>query len=406
MKIRKIETFPIKLQLKEPFVIASVVNHDMFYVIVKLTTDNNIIGYGEAIPAWEVTGETQFSVIDVINHLCEPNKSSLNLIGEDISTYKKVSSLIEKISSKNQPAPIWGAPSAKAAIEEAILDAYGKFIEKPVYELFNGKNRPVPFNKVISIYPIEETLEKVKQELEKGVEIIKLKVGIKKIGDIDNYERDMQVIKEAKELIKAKPEVKLVADANQGYIDADTTISILKQVEGCLDWLEQPVLADDKLAFKKIKEACDIKLMADESIHNYHDAELLLELGAVDYLNLKLMKTGGMISALGIADLAKKYNVKCQLGSMIENQIGTVICLHTFLSHDNFMGTELDSFLRLRQCIGKGVTTKESHLNIPDKPGIGLEVNDQEIIENLITEQDSITFKQTRNGFKNDKKHA
>ena len=394
MKIQSIDCFPIKLKFKQPFVIASVVNYDLFYVIVRLTTDNGITGYGEAIPAWEVTGETQFSVIDVINHFCEKQKTGFSLIGEDISTLEATLNLLDKISPPQALPVVWGAPSAKAALEEAILDAYAKHAVSPIYKLFGGKNEKIPNNHAISIYPVDETLERIENEINKGVNVLKLKVGIKKVGELDNYERDIQVIKEAKKMIEAKdPAVRLVADANQGYLTPEQAIGIIKRIEGCLEWLEQPILADDILGFREIKKACDIKLMADESVHNYSNARVLLESGGIDFINIKLMKTGGMLEALRIAGLAEQYGVKCQMGSMLENQIGAGICAHTFLSHQNIVTAELGAFGWLEECVGSGVTLMRNYLSITDAPGTGIDVNPDDIEKFMITEEDSLTYK-------------
>lgn len=399
MKITNIEAFPVKLKLKEPFVISSVINDDMFYVILKLSTDEGIFGYGEAIPAWEVTGETLLGVIDVINYFMDSAKTGINLIGKNISTLEKIKQLIYTINPHSGIQAVWGAPSAKAAIEEAVLDAYGKYINLPVYKIFGGKNKKIPFNNVISIYPVSKTLEIIDKELEKGAGIIKLKVGIKDIDGLPGFERDIAVIKEAKKLIDKKaPNVKIVADANQGFIDVENTLDVLKKVDGCLYWLEQPILSDDKLGFAEIKKKSDVKLMADESIHNYHDALLMLKLKAVDYINIKLMKSGGLLGAHQIADIAEQFEVPCQMGSMLENQIGTAIAAHAYLSHDNIMSAEIGTHQRLRECIGSGIVSGDNYIEIPDKPGVGIDVNDDDIRKNLISEADSRTYKTLRHG--------
>ncbi len=401
MRITKVECFPVKLQFKEPFVIANVSNYDMYYVITKITTDKGIIGYGEAIPAWEVTGETQFSVIDVINHLCEPNKSGFNLIGQNIGTFEDVRNLFDKIIPQNQLAIIAKAPSAKAALEGAVLDALGKNLNEPVYKIFNGKSKTISVNSVIGIYPFEESLKRVQNAIISGTKIIKLKVGIPDVGSLPGFKRDIELIRSSKKLINdSGKKIKLVADANQGFMTSEKTIEICKQIEGCLDWLEQPAYAEDKSAFKRIKEKCNIKLMADESVHSFYDAKSLIESGAVDYINLKIMKTGGIFEAIRIADFAAKHNVQCQMGSMLENVIGCAHSIHAFLSHSNITTAELSSFSRLQKCIGSGVTlNKDQTISIKESPGLGIEVQDDEIKEFLINESDSITFKKTREGF-------
>jgi len=398
VKIQKIETFPIKLKFKEPFVIASVVNYDLYYVIVRLTTDNGFIGYGEAIPAWEVTGETQLGVIDAINHFCEPRKTGFSLLGADISTFPQTLQILDRLSPGADLPVIWGAPSAKAALEEAVLDAYGKYVQSPVYALFGGVNTKIPNNHAISIYPVDETLAKVEKELRKGVRVLKLKVGMKQVGTLDNYERDIQVIKAAREMVnRLDPAVTLVADANQGYLTPDRAISVIRRIEGCLDWLEQPILADDKLGFREIKKTCDIKLMADESVHNYYDAKLLLTTGGIDFINLKLMKTGGLVQAIRIAGLAEQYGVKCQMGSMLENQIGAAFCAHAFLSHKNIVTAELGAFGWLQECLGSGVGLMRNYITVTDTPGVGITVNPADIGKYLISEDDSLTYRQMKN---------
>ncbi len=400
MKIAEIDAYPVKLAFKEPFVIANASFSDLYYVIVRLSTDCGITGYGEAIPAWEVTGETQFGVIDAIHHFCEPHKTGVSLIGEEIASFAQVSAVVEKLNPTDAPQVVWGAPSAKAAIEEAVLDAYGKRVGRPVYELFGGSKASVPVAHVIGIYGVEETLERVERATASGAETIKLKVGTQGVGGLPGYERDIETIRQAGDIVRrTNPVTRLVADANQGFVSPEQTLAIAREIEGCLDWLEQPILAGDRAGFRKIRKGCDIPLMADESVHDNHDARLLLEWEAVDYLNLKLMKTGGMVEALRMADLAERHGVPCQMGSMLENQIGAAICAHTFCCHGNIVTTELCSLGMLGESIGSGITVGEHHLELPDAPGIGIEVDGEEIREHLVSEGDSLTYSRIRSGF-------
>ena len=403
MKITALETYPVKLSFKEPFVIASTINDDMFYVVVKLTTDEGIVGFGESIPAWEVTGETQFSVIDAIHHLCDPSKCGFSLLGQDISTLAAVQALLYKVSPHDTISAFAHAPSAKAAIEQAILDAFGKRTGRPVHALFGGTRRPISFNNVISIFAVEETLQRVEAMLQKGARTIKLKVGAKTVGALGDFARDIAVITEARALIdRADATVKLVADANQGLCTAEQAIPIIRRIEGKLDWLEQPCLAADKLAFRKIKEACDIKLMADESVHGYHDAEFLLRERSIDFINLKLMKTGGMLEALRIADLAEQHGVSCQIGSMLESEIGTAMGCHTMLCHANIRTAELGAFRRLKESLGSGLQVEGTTITLPEGPGFGIQVDEEKLRAHLITERDSMTYAQARRGFNYD----
>jgi L-alanine-DL-glutamate epimerase-like enolase superfamily enzyme len=395
VKIRKIETFPVALELMLPFRHASTAFTHMHYVMIKIETDAGVTGYGESIPAWEVTGETQFSVIDCIHHLTEESKLGFSLIGQEVSTLQSVRDIMEILCPDDRVNIFWGAPSAKAGLEEALLDIAGKTQGKSIYELFGGKIRPVPFAHVLGIAPAKETIGRAKELLENGVHKLKLKIGIEKMDGLEDYQRDVEVILGIKNLIeKIKPGTKMVADANQGFITAEKTIAFLQKVPNCLEYLEQPVIAGDLLGMKKIKENCDVALMADESLHSYHDAKVLLELNAVDIFNVKLMKCGGMIEALKLADLARKNNKKVVLGSMLENQVGAIPSLHTFFCDDTIESTESGFFSVLRENIGSGLAIDGNFVKVPSGPGIGLDVDETDFKKHLITADHSEALRQ------------
>jgi len=381
MRIVALDAYPITLRLRSPFVIANVNLRSLHYVVVRLRTDTGVVGYGEAIPAWEVTGETQLSVLGAIACFCDATRSGLSLLGQDVSSLEQVKLLLELMDPVQGPQRVWGAPGAKAALEGAVLDAYGKHVGKPVYSLFGGTNHSVPVACVIGVHPLDDTLEQVALALESGAHTIKLKVGIRGAGNLRNYQRDIEVIRCARGLIaSARSSARLVADANQGYVTPEQAIEVAREVEGCLDWLEQPILSGDKEGFCKIRNACDVKLMADESLHHWHDAQDLLRLGAVDYLNVKLMKSGGMLAALRIADLASEYGVPCQMGSMLENQIGCALSAHAYLCHGNIVTSELCSLGMLEQWVGSGVEAGQNALTLSDSPGVGVAVDDGDLL--------------------------
>lgn len=386
MKISNIETFPVALELMRPFKIANASFTHMYYVMTKIETDDGVTGYGESSPAWEVTGETQFSVMDCIHHLTEEDKLGFNLIGQEVSNLQNVKDIMEILCPNNHVNIFWGAPAAKAGLEEALLDIVGKTQGKSIYELFGGKQKPVPFAHVLGIAPVKETLGQAKELLENGIDKIKLKIGVEKIDGLENYQRDVDVILGIKHLIeKIKPGAKMVADANQGFITAEKTIAFLKKIPDCLEYLEQPVIAGDRLGMKQIKEHCDVALMADESLHSYYDAKILLELNAVDVFNIKLMKCGGMIEALKLADLAKQNNKRAVLGSMMENQVGAIPSLHTFFCDDIFDSTESGFFNYLKTNIGSGLSLDGNFIKVPSGPGIGLDVDERDFRRHLIT---------------------
>jgi len=380
MKITAIKTIPIKLQMKEPFVIASVTNFDMYYVVVRIETDAGITGYGEATPAWEVTGETWQSVAACVDLFAAGQLLGYSLIGREIGSLEAVREIMETIEPQHDIRLVYGNPSAIAAIEQAMLDACGKAAGKPLYEMFGATNAVIPFTRNISIFDVETTLSKVEAGIQQGFGIIRLKVGMRGAGGLAGYERDYQVVKQSRQLIRdSKKPILLISDANQGFRDVETAISFCQRVAGMLDWLEQPTLASDLMAFSKIKQAASLPLMADEAVHGYEQAKLLLELGGVDYINIKLMKTGGLLRAIDIIDLAAQYKVKCQIGSMLESSLGASMGCQTALIRPQIISTDLNSFDLLRDNFASGLQLQGVQLKISSAPGCGMKFEEKEL---------------------------
>ncbi len=375
MKITNIAASPIKLHMKQPFVITNGKFYDLYFVLVKIQTDEGIIGYGEAIPAWEVTGETAKSVIGCVELFTNTSLLGISLIGQDISSLEKVESTISILYPENSPSFVHGNASAKAAIEQAILDAYGKYISKPIYEIYGGTRKPIPFTKNISIHPIEETLQEVQKGIDENFGIIRLKIGLEHYEGKASYERDIEVIYQAKKMIrKSQKNITLVADANQGLRDVSTSIAFCREIEGCLGWLEQPILADNIEGFLELKKHVAIPLMADESLISPYAVRFLVMNNAVDYINIKLMKSGGIVQARKIIQFAREYNIKCQIGSMFGSIVGESMGCQLYMIENDIISTDLNSFDLLKNQIATGLEIHNNKIYVSDQPGCGIQL--------------------------------
>lgn len=126
MKIKQIEVFVINLPLIKPFVISYATYPYMPSIIVKLTTECGLIGWGESVPDDHVTGETQEATYAVIKNTLAPK-----LIGQDPMQFEKIHGLMEET--------VKDAPAAKAALDIACFDVVGKKLGVPVYQLIGGR---------------------------------------------------------------------------------------------------------------------------------------------------------------------------------------------------------------------------------------------------------------------------
>jgi L-alanine-DL-glutamate epimerase-like enolase superfamily enzyme len=171
-------------------------------------------------------------------------------------------------------------------------------------------------------------------------------------------------------------DIKLRLDANQGW-SAKESVALLHALEkqGIIaEFIEQPVAADDYEGLRYIKERVQTPLLADESIFSLKDAKRLLEMQAIDYVNIKLAKTAGITQALELADLSKSYGVKCMIGCMLEGPISVAAGVHVASAKaDIITMLDLDAVsLLASHPVTTSIQFKQSTIMLSDDTGLGV----------------------------------
>jgi len=359
MKIKKVEVFAARLLLKEPFVISYVHLDDMPTIFVRVETDEGTVGWGEAVPDQNVTGETWESTYHVIKHELAPL-----IINEDPFA---IDYIHQKFSHK-----INGVPSAKAALDIAIYDLMGKITGQPVYQLIGGKaHEELQVPRVISIKDPQEMAEDARSFVEAGFRNIKMKVGT-------NADTDIERIKAVRNAIGNT--IQLRVDANQGWNRIEA-LKVIRETSEChVDWYEQPVKAHDIRALKEIRSVANHKVMIDEGVHNIYDLVNVIEMRAADMLNIKLMKSGGIYPALALASLAEAADMPCQVGSMVESAIGTMAGAHLAMSKNIIQTNEMVGPLMFIKDVAK-VHYNRDVIQFSNNPGLGIDVDEAYVNE-------------------------
>lgn len=356
MRISQIEWKKYRIPLIEPFKISFAVVEFAEGVFLRVTTDNGLVGYGEAAPFCPVTGETPDTVVAILEFL-KPL-----LLGKDPFDLEEIHAMMEHY--------VYGNPAAKCAVDLAMYDLCGKASGVPVYKLLGGYRNTIISDMTIGM----NTTEKMADEAEKyvrelGYTVLKLKVGIDPDGDIEVLQR----IRE-----RVGPDVHLRVDANQGYdvISAMYAIEGFKRagvesIEQCLPWWD---LDGAALLRQKVT---GIKLMLDESVHSPVDAARLVKQGCADILNIKLMKSGGLLPALKISDIAEASGVTCMVGSMSETKLSITAAVSLVAARKNIVEADCDGHMCLKTNGGVtgGFDQKGGLYTLPDKPGFGVEVD-------------------------------
>ena len=113
-------------------------------------------------------------------------------------------------------------------------------------------------------------------------------------------------------------------------------------------------------------------IAADESCHSIHDASRLVSMRAVDVVNIKLMKCGGIYNAIKIAAICEAAGIQCMIGCMGESTLGNLAGMHLAAATDNIKDVDLDSVYILKQeDVYGGFDHCGGHVTLWDVPGIG-----------------------------------
>ena len=313
---------PLNLKLKYPFGISRGSSDIAKNVLVKVEFDG-IIAFGEAAPT-AFYGEDQKSVIDFINRFLKYRPMDQYLT--NIQKLKQDLDLFNLSFAQQLRSNLFSS-SARAAIEIAFWDLIGKVHKKPMYELIypanpffkeNGKFKLHPTSYTIGIDNISVIEEKTDDALNKGFNILKIKLG-------KSFEEDLAILKAVTKRA-SDYSYRLRVDAN-GAWDLERTKKMLDVLpEYKVELLEQPLPKGEYSKLSKIISGSPIPIICDEDCMNLSDVERLA--GNVHGINIKLMKTGSIFDVIEMINLAKSYNLKVMLGCMIESSCSISAAVH------------------------------------------------------------------------------
>lgn len=354
---------PLNLKLKHPFGISRGSITCAKNILLSLCF-GDIVAYGEAAPS-TYYGEDQSTVTKFINDFIreksvEEYLTNIHKLKDDLNYF---SSNVFRLS----------APSARAAIEMAFWDLIGKVNNRSLYQYFFQESDPFlpddnKYNAIpqtsytIGLDTLKVIEEKVKSALSDGYKILKVKLGT-------GYEQDLSILKKINENIKDSSCV-LRVDANGGW-DVETTLKMLDVLpEYKVELLEQPLPKGSVRLLSEIYKKSTIPIFVDEDCMISRDIESLA--GKVHGINIKLMKTGSIIEALNMINLARAYNLKIMLGCMIESScaISAAASLSPMADY-----IDLDGHILLERDPFTGLLFENNKIIPSFEPGLGVDLS-------------------------------
>lgn len=361
MNIKKVTIYKVDIPLKEPFIISYASFDMMPAIIIRMETDDGLVGYGESVPDEHVTGESVHSVFAALKHNLIPAVKGL-----DPRNLGRIHDMMNQ--------QLVGNGAAKAAVDIACYDILGKYSQLPIYTLLGGRKEAQPvIPKVLSILEPEVLAEQAEAAVAEGYRDIKMKLS-------PDYKKDIKRVRAVREAVGN--EVTIRVDVNQGWQNVQHAEAAMQQLAPLhVSWVEQPIAQENVSMFQVLHERTSIPLMADESLIMSQDLRTLAEHRSIDYINIKLMKSGGIFPSHKLATQAELFGIHCQIGSMVESSIGSAAGFHVSLSKQNIVSTELSGPTKFTTDVGD-LSYSLPYVNITDQPGLGITV-DPSIVEEL-----------------------
>lgn len=328
-----IRTFNLKL--KDPFTISRGTRTEIPSLIVELQ-ENGVSGYGEA------TANPYYN-------------TSTNQFVEELNEKR---SIIETHFLES-PEKYWEylLPHFKnnmfllCALDEAYNDLYTKKLGIKLYEYWNLNTNKLPLsNYTIGIDSIENMISKMKKT---PSPIYKIKLGTK---------NDIEIVHELRKHTNSIFRI----DANCGWTPEETIKNSIELKKLGVEFIEQPLPADDWLGAKKVFQRSELPIIADESCQIESDVDKCYTF--FHGVNIKLMKCGGLTPAIRMIKQAKHLKLKTMVGCMTESSIGISAIAHLTPLLDY---VDMDGALLLKDDIASGVKVTNGIITFSNKNGIG-----------------------------------
>jgi len=358
--ITKIDIFKLKIPFSRPYRTALGFYERTISIAIRIHSNEGIYGIGEGCPDPQITGETQ-----------EIGFETAKLLGQSLIGKNPLA--IEALM-KEMDSHLAHNTAVKGAFDLALYDLMAKRADVPLYAYLGGEKRTLQTCMTVGIDSPEAMAQEALEFANKGIHSVKVKLGTNQADDLAR----IQAIREVVDM-----NIPLYIDGNQGWNPTIAIQTLRSAAPYNIEFCEEPVAQWNNIALQHVRENSPIPIMADESISNHHDAFRLAKMGACDYFNIKMAKSGGIQTALKIDAIAQGAGIQCMVGCMEETRLGLSAAAHLVSARPNIVFADLDSaFYLAEDPITGGITFEGGQITLPDTPGHGADFEDG-YLENL-----------------------
>ncbi|WP_431879586.1 mandelate racemase/muconate lactonizing enzyme family protein [Amycolatopsis sacchari] len=356
MKITQVEAIPFAIPYRKPLRFASGEVHTAEHVLVRVHTDDGIVGVAEAPPRPFTYGETQASIVAVLEQLFAPQVVGL--------------SLLEREELHARLGRTVGNPVAKAALDMAVWDALGRTLDVGVTELLGGYTDRMRVCHMLGFdEPAAMVDEAQRMRDTHGITTFKVKVGRRPVA------LDTAVVRALRENLGE--DVELYVDGNRGWTASESARAMREMADLGLLFAEELCPADDVLGRRWLVSQVDVPFIADESAVTAADVTREVLGGSATAISIKVARTG-FTHSQRVHHLAEGLGLEVVLGNQIDGQLGSLcsVAFGAAFRLTSRRAGELSNFLDLSDdLLAEPLEITDGELVIRPGAGLGAELD-------------------------------
>jgi len=373
-KIQSVETLLVHLPTRREHMWTGLTEPIGRYLLVRITSDEGVIGWGEApaLKDWggefgRYFGESASLSETVIQNYLAPAIIDLE-VGNIVEAHARMDSVIK------------GYPYSKAALEIALYDVAARTLNCPVHILLGGRVRDkIPVTHSIGLLDIDVAEREAAIVAKEGIKTIKIKVGV-------DPQRDVEIVQRIRDAVG--PGVSLCVDANEGYKTPGEAIKTIRKMEYCdLIYVEQPVSGIERNA--QVARSIDTPLMLDESAWNSHDVIQIIEARAAEIVSIYTTKPGGLLRAMEVAAVCRAAGIICNVNGSVETGVGNLAnlqlaaaapsvvlsCVVPVSTPAEQQNSQIAGIYYADDLITEAMSFVDGAIELPNGPGMGIDID-------------------------------
>lgn len=362
-RIARIDTFVVSVRLTEPEKTVTIERRGFENVLVRLETDDGVVGWGEASGASGAPVEAVRATIESLTPLA---------VGRCVFDTERLRAVLLERSRMANLRRL--AHLALAGIDIACWDAAGQIVGRPIHQLIGGAVRTeVDFYGYPLAGPVEKMAEDAISFCAEGFQVIYLKVGL---GD----SRDEQVVAAVRDAVGG--DVPIRVDANEGWHLARARRMSFQLAPFKIDFIEQPLDARDLRGMHELRRATHVPLAANQGIWSLAEASQAIRLETCDVIVTGPLWLGGLLPLQRLGAMCAESGIGFCRHTPPETSIATAAGLHVLASLPELLDGNQTYLYYLADDVSESlVPTRRPKLPVPALPGLGIEVDESQVAE-------------------------